>query len=259
MQLTHVGGPTTLVELGGWRILTDPTFDAPGRRYGFGLGTSSVKTAGPAVRAEDVGDVDVVLVSHDHHADNLDDAGRALLPRATAVLTTVPGRARLGAANVRGMRAGDVVTLTAEGRPALRVTATPCRHGPPLSRRVVGEVVGFALSLGDDVGRTALWMTGDTVLHRPLLRAAAALDVDVLLMHLGRVRFGLTGPLRYSMDADDAARLVRAVAPRVAVPVHYEGWSHFSQPASEMRAVLDDDPRLARTVRVLEPGVAATV
>jgi L-ascorbate metabolism protein UlaG (beta-lactamase superfamily) len=36
MQLTHVGGPTVLVELDGWRILTDPTFDPPGSRYRFG-------------------------------------------------------------------------------------------------------------------------------------------------------------------------------------------------------------------------------
>lgn len=41
MRLTHIGGPTVLVELAGWRILTDPTFDPPGRKYGFGWGTSS--------------------------------------------------------------------------------------------------------------------------------------------------------------------------------------------------------------------------
>jgi L-ascorbate metabolism protein UlaG (beta-lactamase superfamily) len=29
--LTLIGGPTVLIELGGFRLLTDPTFDAPGR------------------------------------------------------------------------------------------------------------------------------------------------------------------------------------------------------------------------------------
>ncbi|MER7283172.1 hypothetical protein ABT369_52970 [Dactylosporangium sp. NPDC000244] len=33
MRVTHVGGPTVLIEVGGWRLLTDPTFDPPGRRY----------------------------------------------------------------------------------------------------------------------------------------------------------------------------------------------------------------------------------
>ena len=54
VRLTHIGGPTVLIEVGGWRMLTDPTFDAPGRRYNFGWGTSSRKLAGPAIAADDL-------------------------------------------------------------------------------------------------------------------------------------------------------------------------------------------------------------
>lgn len=79
VRVTHVGGPTTLIEVGGWRLLTDPTFDPPGRRYSFGWGTSSRKVAGPAVTVDELPPLDAVLLTHDHHADNLDDAGRALL------------------------------------------------------------------------------------------------------------------------------------------------------------------------------------
>jgi L-ascorbate metabolism protein UlaG (beta-lactamase superfamily) len=267
IELTHVGGPTVLIDLGGWRILADPTFDPPGRRYGFGVGTSSVKTAGPALQEDAIGTPDVVLLSHDHHADNLDDRGRALLPHAGAVLTTASGARRLttgtgagrstaaGGADrlatgtVRGLRAGERTVLRAAGRPPLRVLATPCRHGPPLSRPVVGEVIGFALALGDDPG-VALWMTGDTVLHRPLRRVAGRLDVDVALIHCGSVRFPITGPVRYSMNGAEAARLIGLLGPRVAVPVHYEGWSHFSEPESALRARLARQP----SVRWLTPG-----
>jgi L-ascorbate metabolism protein UlaG (beta-lactamase superfamily) len=35
LRLTHIGGPTVLIEVGGWRLLTDPTFDPPGRKYKF--------------------------------------------------------------------------------------------------------------------------------------------------------------------------------------------------------------------------------
>ncbi|MBM7503733.1 MBL fold metallo-hydrolase [Agromyces aurantiacus] len=80
MRLSRIGGPTVLAEFDGWRVLVDPTFDAPGRRYSFGWGTSSRTTLGPALgpalRPVEVGPVDLVLVSHDHHADNLDDARR---------------------------------------------------------------------------------------------------------------------------------------------------------------------------------------
>ncbi|WP_019135126.1 MBL fold metallo-hydrolase [Cellulomonas massiliensis] len=238
-RLTHVGGPTVLVELDGWRVLTDPTFDPPGRRYGFGLGTSSTKTRGPALAAEDVGPLDVVLLSHDHHADNLDDRGRELLAAAGTVVTTAAGARRLAAANAVGLRTGDLLALDAPGRPPLTVRATPCRHGPPGSRPLVGPVVGFALSLGHSSG-VSVWMTGDTVLHRRLRRAARRMQVDVLLLHLGGVRFPRTGPLRYSMTSTDAVRLLDDARPRVAVPVHDEGWSHFAEPEDEARAVLRD-------------------
>ncbi|MEV8636258.1 MBL fold metallo-hydrolase [Streptosporangium sp. NPDC051023] len=252
--LTHVGGPTVLVELDGWRILTDPTFDLAGRRYGFGWGTSSVKQRGPALAAEDVGPLDVILLSHDHHADNLDDLGRALLPRATTVVTTRSGARRLALPNARGLTAGETTRLTAPGKPPLTVTATPCRHGPPLSRPVAGDVIGFALAVGHRPG-VAVWMTGDTVLNRPLRRIARWLDVDVLLLHLGSVRFRQTGALRYSMDGRDAVELLALSRPRVAVPVHYDGWSHFSESPEHLRSTLAADPGSNSVVCWLEQGI----
>ncbi|MCF6744242.1 MBL fold metallo-hydrolase [Blastococcus sp. KM273128] len=227
VRLTHLGGPTVLVEVGGRRILVDPTFDAPGRRYAFGWGTSSRKLTGPAVPAADVLPVDVVLLTHDHHADNLDDAGRALLPSAGAVVTTVPGARRLGG-STRGLRPWETAELAAPGRPAIEVTATPARHGPPLSRPLAGAVVGFALRWPDQDGGV-LWISGDTVLFRGLREVADRLDVGTALLHLGGVRFPVTGPVRYSMTARQAVELCRLLRPRTAIPVHYEGWSHFVQ------------------------------
>jgi hypothetical protein len=50
LRVTHIGGPTALIEVNGWRLLTDPTFDAPGRRYSFGRGSSSRGWPGPTAR-----------------------------------------------------------------------------------------------------------------------------------------------------------------------------------------------------------------
>ncbi|MGY1615668.1 MBL fold metallo-hydrolase [Geodermatophilus sp. SYSU D00691] len=229
LSLTHVGGPTLLVEYGGWRLLTDPTFDRPGRRYSFGWGSSSRKVTGPALPPEELLPVDAVLLTHDHHADNLDDAGRALLPSVPVVVTTAPGAARLGG-GARGLRPWASTTLEVEGRPPLEVTATPARHGPPLSRPVVGDVVGFALRLDDGNGDDGvLWISGDTVLFDGLRQVADRLRVDTAVVHLGRVRFPVTGPLRYSMTGREAVEVCRLTGARTVVPVHYEGWSHFTQ------------------------------
>ncbi|MDM7831460.1 MBL fold metallo-hydrolase [Cellulomonas edaphi] len=254
MRVTRIGGPTVLVELDDWRILIDPTFDPPGRRYTFGLGTSSTKTRGPAIEAADVGPIDVVLVSHDQHADNLDTAGRALLPAATYVVTTLAGSRRLAAANVHGLTAGQSVGLTAAGKAPLRVTATPGRHGPALTRAIVGDVIGFAVRR-EDQETVALWVTGDTVVYPELLDAARSLDVDVVVVNVGGVRFPVSGPLTYTMTGSEAVRLLTTLEPRVAIPAHYDGWSHFRDGEAGLRAALRTAPgRVQDAVRWVPDG-----
>jgi L-ascorbate metabolism protein UlaG (beta-lactamase superfamily) len=243
-RLTHIGGPTVLIEVAGWRLLTDPTFDPPGRRYRFGWGTSSRKLAGPAIAASELGRIDAVLLSHDQHADNLDEAGRELLPAAGAVVTTRPGAARLGS-GARGLDAWESTRLEAPGRPALEITATPSRHGPPLLVTVSGPTVGFSLSVEGEAGG-AFWITGDTVLYPPVRAVAERIDVDAMLIHVGCVRFPVTGPLRYTMTAREAIELCGLVRPRLAIPVHYEGWSHLHEGRDEFERELASAPAAVR-------------
>lgn len=54
VTVTHIGGPTALIAVDGWRLLTDPTFDPAGERWNFGWGAMSQKLTGPAVSAKDL-------------------------------------------------------------------------------------------------------------------------------------------------------------------------------------------------------------
>jgi hypothetical protein len=47
MRLTHIGGPTVLIEAGGWRMLIDSTFDLPGETYRFGGALALASLQGP--------------------------------------------------------------------------------------------------------------------------------------------------------------------------------------------------------------------
>ena len=224
-RFTHIGGPTTLIEVDGWRILTDPTFDAPGRTYRFGWGTSSRKTTGPAIAADEIGPLDVVLLTHEHHADNLDDAGRTLLP--------APARS-----SDHGVRRGPARRQRPRARPwdsdRLRGPRPAGDHGhrdavPPRSARshpIVGDVIGFSLTWeGQDTARCGSPAT-------PSSTTASARSPT------GRRRHGRAAPGRRPVPDhrsaplhDDRRRRARAVraAPPAPFPVHYEGWSHFHE------------------------------
>ena len=80
--------PQPLFEWCGFRLLTDPTFDPPGGKYENGPVVLE-KTIGPAIAPETLGRVDCVLLSHDHHLDNLDHSGRNFLAGVSRVITTV--------------------------------------------------------------------------------------------------------------------------------------------------------------------------
>jgi L-ascorbate metabolism protein UlaG (beta-lactamase superfamily) len=258
LMLTHIGGPTVLIEGGGWRILTDPTFDPAGGHYKFGLGTSSNKTADPALSVDEVGPLDAILLSHDQHGDNLDVAGRKLLETVPRVITTVAGAKRLGE-RAEGLAPWAVTRLEAPGKESIAVQATPCRHGPPLSRALVGDVIGFSLT-DADAGDGAFWISGDTVLYPGVREVADRIKVSVALIHIGGVRFPITGPFRYTMTAADAAELCGQIRPKVLVPIHYEGWSHFQEGREEVEAALGGSTGGAATpVRRLEPGTPTTL
>ena len=227
VRITHVGGPTAILEVGPWRLLTDPTFDAPGRRYVFAPLISSRKRAGPALTPEQVLPIDAVLLSHDHHDDNLDDAGRALLPQCGRVITTHAGGRRLGA-GATGLRPWEQTTLTAPDRPELRITATPARHGPPGSKPLVGEVTGFLLEW-DGQEHGPLWITGDTVWFGGVEEVGRRWRIGTAIVHFGGVRFPVSGPLRYTMNAAEGVRVAQELAPRTIVPIHFEGWHHFRE------------------------------
>ena len=124
LRATYIGGPTALLEIAGLRLLTDPTFDPAGTEYRTPVYTLR-KTESPAVAADALGAIDAVLLSHDHHFDNLDHAGRALLPSVPLVLTTPAGAERLGG-NARGLAPWTSVELAAPDDGRIRVTCEYC-------------------------------------------------------------------------------------------------------------------------------------
>ncbi|MBX3158973.1 MAG: MBL fold metallo-hydrolase [Deltaproteobacteria bacterium] len=229
IRITHLGTASVILEIGGVRVITDPVFDPAGSRYKWApVGGSSTKTEGPLVPVETIGAFDAALVSHAQHEDNLDRAGRAALASARRVLTTRASARRLGG-HAEGLAEWETVEIAGAGGTRIRVTATPARHGPPLSLPFVGKVIGFILEW-DGQDRGPLYISGDTVVFGGLAKIAARYRVGVALLHMGQAKLPITGPFRLTMDAAGAAHATKLLGAHTVVPLHYDGWTHFSEP-----------------------------
>jgi L-ascorbate metabolism protein UlaG (beta-lactamase superfamily) len=184
ITIEALGGPTALLSIAGLRLLTDPTFDEPGEYPGelFTL----VKTASPARSAEDVWAVDAVLLSHDEHADNLDDAGRRYLAEVPLVLSTLGAVQRLGG-RTTSRPAWEGLDLQGPDGTLLRVTWVPAQHGPEWATAFTGEVTGFVAS-GD--GLPTVYVSGDNSsldVVRHVAERCGPVDVALLFAGAGVV------------------------------------------------------------------------
>jgi hypothetical protein len=66
------------------------------------------------------------------------------------------------------------------------------------------------------------------------------------------------GPFHLTMDTNDTIEIARAFPNAVIVPLHTDGWAHFRQSASDLRASFDTLGFGAR-LKLLEPGVATVI
>ncbi|WP_370414152.1 MBL fold metallo-hydrolase [Streptomyces fradiae] len=248
---TYIGTATVLLRIGELTVLTDPAFDAAPADYPAARPLH--RTAGPALAADALPPVDLVLLSHDQHADNLDRTGREVLGRAGLVLTTPEAAARLGG-RAQGLAPWETRTVTA-GATTVTVTATPARHGPEGTEQATGPVTGFVIEWEG----TALYVSGDTVRHDALAEIGARFPLDTAFLHFGDAHFPSTGDLAFSLSAAEGAAVARTLDARRVIPLHFDSWAHLAEDPARITAAFAADPHLADRLRWLAPGKEETL
>ena len=238
--ITFIGGPTALLEYAGLRIVTDPTFDAP-QIYEDPEETTLVKTTGPAIAREDLGTVDLVLLSHHGHKDNLDWEGLELIAQGIPTLSTRQAADELFGGGVVGLDNWESYDFG-----PVTITAMPALHGPPGSEPMVGPVIGFML---ESPGEPTIYVSGDNA-SLPLVQQIADrfAPVDIALLFAGAARVD-------EIDADltlnsaDAATAAKILGARLVVGLHTEDWTHFSHTRSQLEVAFELTGILANTPR----------
>ena len=215
-----LGHAAFYVELGSKAILIDPWL-----------------TDNPScpVRPDEIGQVDVVCVSHDH-GDHLGDAFD-ICRRTGAKLVCVYEvgvRAQeegVKAEQVIGMNVGGTVEL--EG---LKITLVPAIHSCS-----AGVPVGFVIR-GDG---KAIYHAGDTALFSDMALIGRLYGpLDLALLPVGGY---------YTMGPPEAAEAVALLKPKAVIPMHYATFPVLVQSADEfVRLVRERAPETK--VVALRPG-----
>ncbi|MBL1081659.1 MBL fold metallo-hydrolase [Streptomyces actinomycinicus] len=221
-----LGGPTVLIEYGGLRFLTDPTFDDPGDYPSPSGGRTLVKTAPPRTPLAELGPVDVVLLSHDQHADNLDHSGRALLAAVPRTFTTPAAAGRLGG-TTEPLTPWQSVDLPRPDGGTVTVTAAPALHGPEGSEPLVGDVTGFVLT---SAGLPSVYVSGDNA-SLDLVKEIAAryAPVDTAVLFAGAPRMPALDDALLVLDGRGTAAAAQLLEARRVVAAHCDSWAHFTE------------------------------
>lgn len=245
-SVTWWGHSTTLLEIGGERLLTDPLLRP---RVG------PLRWADDRPPAHLAESVSAVLVSHLHH-DHCDLPSLAALPSGTTVVAPA-GTARLLRARVRArveeMRPGDVATI---GR--VRIRAVHAEHD---GRRRPGAPRSPALGYVVE-GAGTVFFAGDTEVH-PGMADLGQAGIDLAMLPVGG--WGLT--LQHGhMNAQQAAHALTMIRPSRAVPIH---WGTLRVPVAwRLRRRMYTDPgilfaacasQLAPEVDVVLPPIGTRV
>lgn len=254
-QITFVGTATTIISVAGFSILTDPNFLHRGDRAYLGLGLSSKRLTEPALSIQQLPDLDFIVLSH-HHGDHFDRLAARDLDHGLPIVTEPHAARKLRTQGFRSpvaLSTWESQSFTRAGS-EVRVTSVPGKHAPKPLGYVLPPVMGSMLDFSRDGQRLLrMYITGDTLMHDGIDAIAARFpDVDLCLIHLGGTR--IAGIL-LTMDARQGIEALRVIAPREAIPIHFDDYTVFRSPLADFKR-LTEQSRLPTSIRYLERGDA---
>ncbi len=258
-RVTYLGGPTYLIEIGKFRILSDPGFDPQGTERNEGPGHLLTKVMSPPIPPAKIGRIDIALVSHAQHLDNLDNEGRKLLTKAGITITTPESAVmNLPTKSVKGLKTWESTEVSNKAGESIKITAMPAVHtSNPDLRGAVGEVTGFMLEWkGQKNG--AFYISGDTVWIDEINEIAKRYKVSAGILHLGAANVPAVGDNFLTMNALDGVRATQTLKMTNVFPAHFEGWRHFTQ-GSWFISREFEKAGLTKSLNLLKPGEARNV
>lgn len=252
-QITFVGTATTIIDVAGFSILTDPNFLHRGDRAYLGMGVSTKRLTEPALSIRQLPALDFIVLSH-HHGDHFDRLAARDLDHGLPIVTEPHAARKL---RTQGFQSPIALStwqsqVFARADSEVRVTSVPGKHAPKPLGYIVPPVMGSVLDVSRDGQRLLrMYITGDTLMYDGINAIAGRFPgIDLCVIHLGGTR--IAGIL-LTMDARQGVEALRVVAPREAIPIHNDDYTLFKSPLSDFRRTAER-AGLPTSIRYLERG-----
>lgn len=140
---------------------------------------------------------DMILVSHSHYDHFSVEDIEKIRQEATVIVTTADVAAQLSG-DVRVLKPGERTTVN-----GIMVEATPAYNITKAFHPRAGQWIGFLVT----VGGATIYYGGDT----DVIPEMNNIKADIWILPVGGV---------YTMTVGEAAEIINAVRPEVAVPIH---------------------------------------
>jgi len=221
MKITFHGHSTFLIETGTHRVLIDP----------FLTGNPQATTTAAEISC------DYILLSHGHEDHTADAAEIARANQATIIANyEIAEYFASQGLTTHGMNPGGGFDF-----PFGRVALTPAIHTSSLNAGANPIYLGTACGIVIEAEGKRIYHAGDTALFSDM-KLIGRHGLDLALLPIGD---------NFTMGPADALDALDFLAPKLAVPMHFNTWPRITQDAD---AFAQAAAARQRAVKVLAPG-----
>ncbi|WP_050726836.1 MBL fold metallo-hydrolase [Vulgatibacter incomptus] len=225
LRVTWLGHSTTLVEIDGYRVLTDPVWS---ERVGPIDGIGPTRWFEPLVPLADLPHIDAVVISHDHY-DHCDYPTLAAMKSwDTTFIVPLGVGAHLAYWGIPEARIVELDWWESTPIGDLSIVATPARHAS--GRTVLDKDATLWAGYAFVGSKHRVYFSGDTGLFPAMNEIGAKLGpFDLTMIEAGQ--YHPTWP-DWHLGPEQAVMAHRMVRGRVLLPIHwgllelaYHGWT----------------------------------
>lgn len=237
-----IGGPTYVLQLGSFKILTDPMLCAKSdsafvikKDPATGATNAFVKRfSEPA--ALDTSDIDILLISH-LHADHFDKEAKETLNKKLTTVVPAANKETIlswGFRNAKDLKWDDTITFKKDFE-TIRIIAVKALHARDEHLNAeLGHVNGYVIEYNDGKKIFRIYWTGDTVWFDEIKDYKKFGSIDLLIPNMGAV--GAGGNIgRRGLNAAECIKIAQCLRPALIIPVHHSTFSHYAEPISVLQ------------------------